>query len=168
MPHREKHGAHASSLLPVPLLILLAIVVIVGAILIGWHRHSRVSRHALAQQISLSASADSHLMVTGTLAPLGSFAYRTSPLETRLAVVKRHAADAYLRHAISREQAIEVQADGDSAYAIIAQATHVCRPVPHTGKCRGPRRQVDVLLDEAQRAVRAVPDYQPGIQYSSR
>lgn len=169
MSHPHKHGAPASSsTFPVPLLVVLAIAVILAALLVGWDGHRSPTREQFAQQISVGASADSRLMVTGTLAPLGSFQYRTSPLITRLAVVKRHAADAYLRHEITRNQAAEVQADGDSAYAVIAQATRVCDPAPHTGRCRGPRRRVDELLEQARNVVRAVPDYLPGVYYAAQ
>lgn len=158
MAHPSKRSTDRS--LPVPVIVLLVILFVVLAITLGWYC-ARPTRAQLAQQISFGASAESQVIVIGTLAPLGSFDYETAPLVTRLAVVKRDAAVSLLRDQITREQAEEVQARGDSAYAVIAQATRLCDPAPHTGKCRRPRAKVDELLEEATRQVAAVPNYIP-------
>lgn len=147
--------------------IFLIVIIVVLTILARLSRPSAAEqRQAFAASVSpLGASADSALIVVGTLAPLGSFDYETAPLVNRLTVLKRHAADAFLRNEISRDQAAEVQAKGDETYAVIAAATRVCSPAPHTGKCTGSRRQVDELLGEAKRDAASITDYTSGVSY---
>lgn len=163
MPHPSKRGTPAAPGFPLPVLIFLVIILAVLAFVLGYrHESQRESPKPFSQQVaSMQASADSELFVVGTLAPLGSFEYETSPLLTRLAVLDRHADSSLKRAQISRDEASEVLAEGDSAYAIIAQATRLCDPAPHTGKCRRDRRKVDALLEEARRAVGAIHDYVP-------
>jgi hypothetical protein len=141
-------------------LILLAIIAIIAIFAFGYHAMSQPK--PFSQQVaSMKASADSQLFVVGTLAPLGSFEYESSPLLTRLAVLDRHADSALQRGQISHDAAADVLAEGDSAYAVIAQATRVCDPAAHTGKCQGDRKGAKELLGEARRTVQGIPDYTP-------
>jgi hypothetical protein len=150
------------------LVVIILILIFVGLALLARFTQPAESPQQFAQSVSLDASVDSSIAVVGTLAPLGSFEYETSPLTNRMAVLLRHAGDAYLRHEISRDQASEVKAESESAYAIIAQATRVCDPVPHTGKCQAPRKEVDELLEDARVGVAAIPDYQSGVSFKGR
>jgi len=157
MSQRSKRSD--DSPLPVMLLVL-AIIVILAGFAFGFHEHSKpkpFSQHVAA----MSASADSELFVVGTLAPLGSFEYETAPVLTHLAVLDRHADASFKDGEISHDEAAEVLARGDSVYAIIAQATEVCKPGVHSGKCTGDREKAEELLAEARREAAAIPDYVP-------
>jgi hypothetical protein len=143
--------------------IMIALVIIVAIVAAVVNYRAKPTPQVLAQQISLGASANSELIVVGTLAPLGSFEYRTAPLLTLLAVKRSHGATALLQHQINVDQAVALQGQADAAREDIDEAMQACDPAPHTGKCRGSPVKTDELLAEARSAVAAVPDYTPGV-----
>lgn len=140
-----------------PFLIVLVILIAIAAFLVNYHE--KPTRAQLAQQISLGSTASSQMFVVGTLASLGSFEYQTSPLLSELAVKRRLAAHALLNRQISVDQAVAVQTDADHARRLIDGATRACDPAPHTGRCRASRSEVAPLLEQAKRAVAAIPAY---------
>lgn len=77
---------------------------------------------AAPQQLASAPARDTGVIVTATLAPLGSFEWQVAPDYTRLATVRRLAARALTNERITLAQAVQVQVEADAARKALDEA----------------------------------------------